>query len=141
MQMKSHEINDASVLPPVKQITVNDCTCERTNALIDQVYRSHAEEHIWQMSLDSMDQFPISLKFYLSESIHVGLIRIWNHNKSRIYWDRGIKNVHMFLDERRIFQGEITRAHGSLTGPVHNLGEVSGNVSTGHCNGDRKHTC
>lgn len=80
------------------------------------------------MSLDSIDQFPISLKLYFEESIHIALIRIWNHNKSRIYWDRGIKNIQMFLDERRIFQGEITRVHGSLSSPVYNLGDVSVNI-------------
>lgn len=93
--------------------------------LTDQVYRTHDEKHIWQMSLDDKINLPITLKIYFNSIIQLALLRIWNHNKSRIYWDRGIKDIQLFLDQEMIFQGEITRTHGSLTGPAQNLGDVS----------------
>ena len=96
-----------------------------TSVLTDQFYRSHDEKHIWQRSLDEKVTFPLTLQVHFASTIHLALLRIWNHNKSRIYWDRGIRDIELYLDHELIFRGEITRAHGSLTGPVQNLGDVS----------------
>lgn len=93
------------------------------------MYRSHDEKHIWQRHLDEKTTFPLTLQVHFNSTIQLALLRVWNHNKSRIYWDRGIRDVELFLDQELIFRGEIARAHGSLTGPVQNLGDVSNQVS------------
>ena len=47
----------------------------------------------------------------------IGMIRIWNYNKSRTHASRGVRRISMSLDEQVIFTGEVRRATGSLTEP------------------------
>lgn len=44
------------------------------------------------------------------------MIRVWNFNKSRIHSYRGVKNAEIYLDQKCIFKGEISKAPGMLNG-------------------------
>lgn len=48
-----------------------------------------------------------------------------NYNRSRIHSYRGVKEIIIFLDNVVIFKGEIARACGSITGSIHQFGDVS----------------
>ncbi|GBP30129.1 Protein KIAA0556 homolog [Eumeta japonica] len=47
-----------------------------------------------------------------------------NYNKSRIHSFRGVRLIQIRLDERVVFHGEVARASGDLTGPLHSFGDV-----------------
>lgn len=92
--------------------------------LVDNVYRTHDDSHIWQYRINKK-QFPIRITLQFDKPLTIALIRIWNFNKSRIHSYRGIRSVKIELNEKVIFSGEIARATGDLTGSVENFGDVS----------------
>lgn len=66
----------------------------------------------------------ISIHMELSKKVNIGLIRIWNYNKSRIHSYQGAKDVVIKLDDVVIFCGEIARASGDVVGDINSFGDV-----------------
>lgn len=95
--------------------------------LVDNVYRTHDDSHIWQHKMTSGREsiLPLKIVVQLQESITIALLRIWNYNKSRCHSYRGIKYLQINLNNQLIFSGEIAKASGDLTGSVENFGDVS----------------
>lgn len=82
--------------------------------LIDGVNRTQDDMHLWLAPFTSGRSHVILLDF--GAPCQVAMIRVWNYNKSRIHSFRGVKEVEMLLDGRCIFQGEIAKASGTLSG-------------------------
>ncbi|OTF82810.1 hypothetical protein BLA29_004604, partial [Euroglyphus maynei] len=74
--------------------------------LIDNVYRTHDDAHIWQCRTSYS---PIRIIIRFEKQTTIALIRIWNYNKSRIHSYRGVKFVIIQLDDKTIFCGEIAK--------------------------------
>lgn len=92
--------------------------------LIDQNYRTRDEDHIWKCKFDKNTK-EVELKLELDSVRQIALIRIWNYNKSRIYSYRGVKDLLIFLDDAKIFDGQVEKAHGELKGSLNMFGDVS----------------
>ena len=46
--------------------------------------------------------------------VQLGMVRIWNYNKSRTHSYRGVRLITMLLDGTPIFHGEVRQAPGTL---------------------------
>ncbi|KAH7643524.1 hypothetical protein HUG17_5886 [Dermatophagoides farinae] len=125
--------------PPIENVFLdNDENRRQQNndlyKLIDNVYRTHDDSHIWQCRFDNHrqshhnqgnnDGLPVTIVFRFEKPTTIALIRIWNYNKSRIHSYRGVKYAKVKLDEQTIFCGEIAKACGDLTGTLENFGDV-----------------
>uniref|UniRef100_A0A8C9PN00 Katanin interacting protein n=1 Tax=Spermophilus dauricus TaxID=99837 RepID=A0A8C9PN00_SPEDA len=84
--------------------------------LIDGVNRTQDDMHVWLAPFTPGKPHAISVDF--AQPCHVALIRVWNYNKSRIHSFRGVKDMVMWLDAQCIFDGEIAKASGTLTGGI-----------------------
>lgn len=82
--------------------------------LIDGVNRTQDDMHVWLAPFTPGQPHSISIDFM--HPCQVALIRVWNYNKSRIHSFRGVKDITMLLDGQCIFDGEIAKASGTLTG-------------------------
>ncbi|CAG2170056.1 unnamed protein product [Oppiella nova] len=94
------------------------------NALIDGVYRTHDDSHIWSTELKINSRLPVKIFIQFESNVSIALIRIWNYNKSRIYSYRGIKFLSICLDRKLIFKGEIAKASGNLIAPIEAFGDT-----------------
>ncbi|XP_045398806.1 katanin-interacting protein isoform X6 [Lemur catta] len=90
--------------------------------LIDGVNRTQDDMHVWLAPFTPGKSHSISIDFV--HPCHVALIRIWNYNKSRIHSFRGVKDITMLLDAQCIFEGEIAKASGTLTGAPEHFGDT-----------------
>ncbi|XP_008054429.2 protein KIAA0556 homolog [Carlito syrichta] len=90
--------------------------------LIDGVNRTQDDMHVWLAPFTPGRSHSISINF--THPCHVALIRIWNYNKSRIHSFRGVKDIKMWLDTQCIFEGEIAKASGTLTGAPEHFGDT-----------------
>uniref|UniRef100_I3MWA4 Katanin interacting protein n=1 Tax=Ictidomys tridecemlineatus TaxID=43179 RepID=I3MWA4_ICTTR len=90
--------------------------------LIDGVNRTQDDMHVWLAPFTPGKPHAISVDF--AQPCHVALIRVWNYNKSRIHSFRGVKDVVMWLDAQCIFDGEIAKASGTLTGAPEHFGDT-----------------
>uniref|UniRef100_A0A8C0WQ66 KATNIP domain-containing protein n=1 Tax=Castor canadensis TaxID=51338 RepID=A0A8C0WQ66_CASCN len=90
--------------------------------LIDGVNRTQDDMHVWLAPFTPGKSHSISIDF--AHPCQVALIRIWNYNKSRIHSFRGVKDITMLLDAQRIFEGEIAKALGTLTGAPEHFGDT-----------------
>ncbi len=82
--------------------------------LIDRVHRTQDDMHLWLAPFTPGRKHVISMD--LGGRCCLAMIRVWNYNKSRIHSFRGAREVEMILDDRCIFQGEIAKASGTLSG-------------------------
>lgn len=82
--------------------------------VIDGVQRTQDDSHMWLAPFVPGRRCEITLE--LGEAQHLAMVRVWNYNKSRIHSFRGVRDVDMLLDGRRIFRGEIAKASGTLLG-------------------------
>jgi hypothetical protein len=55
-----------------------------------------------------------TVRIDLGALICLGMLRIWNYNKSRIHSQRGARDIKICLDGTSVFQGEISQAPGSV---------------------------
>ncbi|KAK9888341.1 hypothetical protein WA026_000596 [Henosepilachna vigintioctopunctata] len=92
------------------------------NNLFDGVNRTQDDMHIWLAPFYKNEKHVIKIVF--QHSVTLGMIRIWNYNKSRIHSYRGVKDLLMYLDEKLIFQGEIARASGIMMDCIESLGDT-----------------
>ncbi|XP_067329136.1 katanin-interacting protein-like isoform X2 [Anolis sagrei] len=90
--------------------------------LLDGVNRTQDDMHLWLAPFTSGRPHCIFLDF--SKPCEVAMIRVWNYNKSRIHSFRGARDVTMMLDGRCIFQGEIAKASGTLSGAPEQFGDT-----------------
>ncbi|XP_037669885.1 LOW QUALITY PROTEIN: katanin-interacting protein [Choloepus didactylus] len=90
--------------------------------LIDRVNRTQDDMHVWLAPFTPGKPHSIAIDF--THPCQVALIRIWNYNKSRIHSFRGVKDIAMLLDSQCIFQGEIAKASGTLTGAPEHFGDT-----------------
>ncbi|KAM5227700.1 katanin-interacting protein [Ctenodactylus gundi] len=90
--------------------------------LIDGVNRTQDDMHVWLAPFTLGQSHSIFIDFV--NPCQVALIRIWNYNKSRIHSFRGVKDITMLLDEQCIFDGEIAKASGTLTGAPEHFGDT-----------------
>lgn len=104
------------------QIKFLNCSDTSPEKLFDGNYRTHDEDHIWKCKFHNN---PIELKLEFANVLQIALIRIWNYNRSRIYSYRGVKDLVLYLDDTKIFDGEISRANGELKGSLDKFGDVS----------------
>ncbi|KAJ6219387.1 hypothetical protein RDWZM_005199 [Blomia tropicalis] len=117
--------------PKIKNIFLQDNSNNGSQVsdlrkLVDNVYRTHDDSHIWQHKMTSGREsiLPLKIVVQLQESITIALLRIWNYNKSRCHSYRGIKYLQINLNNQLIFSGEIAKASGDLTGSVENFGDT-----------------
>ncbi|XP_022250480.1 protein KIAA0556-like isoform X2 [Limulus polyphemus] len=90
--------------------------------LIDGVYRTKDDMHLWLTPFTPGNSHYIFLKFL--HPVRVAMIRIWNYNKSRIHSFRGARLVDMTLDDKLIFRGEINQACGGIQGGTEAFGDT-----------------
>ncbi|KAL7979309.1 hypothetical protein Chor_015333 [Crotalus horridus] len=90
--------------------------------LLDGVNRTQDDMHLWLAPFTPGKSHCVCLDF--AKSCEVAMIRIWNYNKSRIHSFRGVKDLSILLDECCIFQGEIAKASGTLTGGPEQFGDT-----------------
>lgn len=108
--------------------------------LIDQNYRTRDEDHMWKCKFDKNTK-EIELKLEFDVVRQIALVRIWNYNKSRIYSYRGVKDLLLFLDDVKIFDGQIEKAHGELKGSPNKFGDVSNSVNQFESSGILSRDC
>ncbi|MCJ8729076.1 hypothetical protein PDJAM_G00012230 [Pangasius djambal] len=82
----------------------------------DGIQRTQDDSHMWLAPFVAGRRCEITLD--LGETQRLAMIRVWNYNKSRIHSFRGVRDVEMLLEGRRIFRGEIAKASGTLMGGV-----------------------
>jgi hypothetical protein len=58
---------------------------------------------------------PHTVTVTLDSEVTLGMLRVWNYNKSRIHAARGARHLKMTLDGKVIFQGEVGEC--CLNGP------------------------
>ncbi|CAD6201289.1 GSCOCG00000092001-RA-CDS, partial [Cotesia congregata] len=92
------------------------------NNLINGVYRTKNDLDMWLIPFTAGNHHCIHIAF--SESTKIALIRIWNYNKSRIHSYQGAKHVVIKLDDVIIFDGEIARSSGDITGDINSFGDT-----------------
>ncbi|KAH0540604.1 katanin-interacting protein-like [Cotesia glomerata] len=92
------------------------------NNLINGVYRTKNDLDMWLIPFTTGNHHCIHIAF--SESTKIALIRIWNYNKSRIHSYQGAKHVVIKLDDVIIFDGEIARSSGDITGDINSFGDT-----------------
>ncbi|XP_013360275.1 PREDICTED: uncharacterized protein KIAA0556 homolog isoform X3 [Chinchilla lanigera] len=90
--------------------------------LIDRVNRTQDDMHVWLAPFTPGQPHSISIDF--THPCQVALIRVWNYNKSRIHSFRGVRDITMLLDGQCIFDGEIAKASGTLTGAPEHFGDT-----------------
>jgi len=91
--------------------------------LVNGVYRTMDLLHMWLAPFRRGTRLIVTLTLF--RPVTVAMIRVWNYNESRVYTDRGVRDVQIRLDGKRIFHGEIGMASGH-TRPQgeHSFGEV-----------------
>lgn len=90
--------------------------------MINGIYRTRDDLNLWKVPFTSGNNHIIYIKF--SKIIKIGLIRVWNYNKSRIHSYQGAKKIIIKLDNCVIFSGEIARACGDIVGNINSFGDV-----------------
>uniref|UniRef100_A0A8C5Y5X8 Katanin interacting protein n=1 Tax=Microcebus murinus TaxID=30608 RepID=A0A8C5Y5X8_MICMU len=90
--------------------------------LVDGVNRTQDDMHVWLAPFTPGKSHSVAVDF--AYPCHVAMIRIWNYNKSRIHSFRGVKDITMLLDAQCIFEGEIAKASGTLTGAPEHFGDT-----------------
>ncbi|XP_053091605.1 katanin-interacting protein isoform X2 [Pangasianodon hypophthalmus] len=88
----------------------------------DGIQRTQDDSHMWLAPFVAGRRCEITLD--LGETQRLAMIRVWNYNKSRIHSFRGVRDVEMLLDGRRIFRGEIAKASGTLMGGLDQFGDT-----------------
>lgn len=107
---------DINILPEYS------CDPRVISNLIDGVYRTHDDMHLWLAPFTPNSNHYIYMMF--KQSVKIAMIRIWNYNKSRIHSYRGARHMEIILDGHPIFKGEIARACGEIQGSTEAFGDT-----------------
>ena len=89
--------------------------------LVDGHNRTCDDTHMWLAPFTPGQHHRVTLDFGARQTL--GVLRVWNYNKSRIHASRGARLVSIRLDESLVFAGEIGRAPGCVAG-AEGLAEV-----------------
>jgi len=81
--------------------------------LVDGFNFTKDDMHTWLTPYTKGKRHFITIDLKVTTAI--SMIRIWNYNKSRIYSERGVKDVIIRLDDQSVFMGEIRKAPGTLS--------------------------
>ena len=86
--------------------------------LVDGVSFTRDDLHVWLAPLmrrteENCAIATITLAF--QSPLTLSMIRVWNYNKSRTHCSRGVRLCRMYLDETKIFEGEIKCSQGDLS--------------------------
>ncbi|VDO62332.1 unnamed protein product [Schistosoma margrebowiei] len=94
------------------------------NNLIDGINWTKDDKHMWltTFQLGKRHLIEMTLPKWIQSSI--GLIRIWNYNKSCIDSYRGVKDLIIYLDNQPIFYNEIHKATGLNDGQLEDFCET-----------------
>lgn len=118
--------------PNIKKISLVDAnrtnlSTADTHKLFDKLNRTQDDNHIWQYCFGKSPpaSLPIRIVIQFEKLTTLALLRIWNHNKSRIHSYRGVKTLQINLDGHLIFKGEIVKASGDLFASLEHFGDVS----------------
>jgi hypothetical protein len=84
-------------------------TCEK---IVDGNYWTCDDSHSWLAPYSPSKPCQVSID--LLEPRSVSCLRIWNYNKSRTHSSRGVRTLRIWLDDSRVFEGEIAKAPGTL---------------------------
>uniref|UniRef100_A0A915C316 KATNIP domain-containing protein n=2 Tax=Parascaris univalens TaxID=6257 RepID=A0A915C316_PARUN len=79
-------------------------------------------QRMWTAKCDGMTE-PVYLDIILKQEESIAMIRVWNYDQSRVHALRGVRDLRIDLDERTIFQGEISCAFTSVS-EVHPMGDT-----------------
>ncbi|XP_078728825.1 katanin-interacting protein isoform X1 [Lampetra fluviatilis] len=90
--------------------------------LLDNVNRSRDDAHMWLAPFTVGGDHLVTLE--LAEPCHLAMLRVWNYNKSRVHASRGARHLHVALDGREVFRGEIARASGTLMRDLEQFGDT-----------------
>ena len=80
--------------------------------LFDGVLRTCDDAHLWLAPFTPGRSNHVFVD--LGSVRTIGMVRVWNYNKSRIHSFRGVRMLEMFLDGQPIFRGEVNKAPGAL---------------------------
>ena len=86
-----------------------------TDKLFDSACHTCDDMHVW-LAPWGLEK-TVTLTVDLTKTKTLSMLRIWNYNKSRQQSYRGLRMVRIKLDGSVIFEGEIRKACGSLSGP------------------------
>ena len=81
--------------------------------LFDGVNCTCSDLHQWLTPFTPGAVHTVSID--LGAEMTLGMLRMWNYNKSRIHAQRGVRAVEIALDGNAIFQGEISQAPGAVS--------------------------
>ena len=98
--------------PDINVLPEYDSDPRTIDKLIDGNNHTSDDMHVWLAPFSQGGHVEIEIDFMNSETL--SMIRIWNYNKSRIHSYRGARWVQLFLDEAKIFDGEVKKAPGNL---------------------------
>ncbi|XP_065899997.1 uncharacterized protein [Dysidea avara] len=90
--------------------------------LLDGVNMTRDDFHMWLTPFTPGRDHVIHIT--LDDVTTIAMIRIWNYNKSRIHSCRGARHIIVTLDNQVVFNGEVARASGELTGSIDNYGDT-----------------
>lgn len=68
--------------------------------------------HVWLAPFSAAR--PVLIRVDMGVHVELGMLRIWNYNKSRIHASRGARDIHVLLNSVTIFAGEVNQAPGNL---------------------------
>ena len=113
------KINEKSISaePPDLNVLTNLFNTSKDQRVISNLVKYENcftcdQSHCWMAPFTNSRPNKIMVDF--ESSINLGMIRIWNYNKSRIYTNRGIKDIKIEFGNGVIFEGEIKSARGNL---------------------------
>ncbi|KAK2580558.1 hypothetical protein KPH14_007687 [Odynerus spinipes] len=116
-------INKISANPPdINQLPEHNNDPRVVSNLINGVNRTRDDANLWLIPFTEGNHHYIYITF--QDIVTIGMIRIWNYNKSRIHSYRGVKDIIITLDDTLVFYGEIARASGDLQGTVNSFGDI-----------------
>ena len=98
---------DINVLPEYK----NDPRV--VSNLFDGVNATCDDQHLWLAPYSRRRRNVVWLTFDAPRA--VGVVRVWNYNKSRIHSFRGARLMEIRLDDALIFRGEVNKARATYT--------------------------
>uniref|UniRef100_A0A915JUU1 KATNIP domain-containing protein n=1 Tax=Romanomermis culicivorax TaxID=13658 RepID=A0A915JUU1_ROMCU len=112
---------------PVSVQTVQVFDCDRENfqnlrldensateKLFDGCYKTTDEKHLWSKRMRDAKNLCVLISVTLTNRTKLAMIRIWNYSKSRVYSNRGIKNLDVYFDEDLIFSGDLEKMVGEI---------------------------
>ena len=115
---------DINILPEFSDVVEKKDPRTAQN-LVDGTNFTRDDMHVWLAPLESSPTTDsntnptvlASITIDFSEDVSIGMIRVFNYNKSRLHAQRGVRFCRFLLSGKEIFRGELRMAEGLLTDP------------------------